>query len=176
MLFHKSLVSFVAAIALASSVTASVTPERRQWSSCQASSGSSTCCTNTSPITSLSTAAQGLLALISPNLNLDLPIGLNCVLPGLLGWYCAPRTLYPIRWLTCRSNNNAVCCDGSQNESRCLSSLQPLALTDEPIQVASSTLALTASRCDSLFIQVVVQVAVGVSQGVKGGRIVECRA
>ncbi|KAN0141244.1 hypothetical protein V8E53_001000 [Lactarius tabidus] len=100
MLFHKSLVSFVAAIALASSVTASVTPERRQWSSCQASSGSSTCCTNTSPITSLSTAAQGLLALISPNLNLDLPIGLNCVLPGLLG-----------------CNNNAVCCDGSQNES-----------------------------------------------------------
>ena len=31
MLFYKSLVSFVTAIALASSVTASATPERRQY-------------------------------------------------------------------------------------------------------------------------------------------------
>jgi hypothetical protein len=90
MLFYKSLVSFVTVIALASSVTASVTPERR-YTSCQASSGSSTCCNTSSPFTALSSATQGLLALISPNLNLNLPVGLDCVASGVLGWYGTPR-------------------------------------------------------------------------------------
>jgi hypothetical protein len=93
MLFYKSLVSFVTAIALASSVTASVTPERRQWSSCQASSGSSTCCTNVSPFTALSQAEQsGLLSLLGLNALANIPVGLNCIAPGLLGWYGTPRT------------------------------------------------------------------------------------
>jgi hypothetical protein len=99
MLFYKSLVSFVTAIALASSVTASVAPERRQYTppNCQVSSGSSTCCTTSTPFTGLSEGTQGgLLGLLGPNLNLNLPIGLDCVLPGTLGWYCTPRILYSI--------------------------------------------------------------------------------
>ena len=95
MLFYKSLISFVTAIALASSGTASATPERRQTQSC--STGSLTCCTSSTPFTGLSEAAQsGLLGLLDPNLNLNLPIGLDCVVPGLLGWYCTPRFLYSI--------------------------------------------------------------------------------
>src|ERR1700677_570266 len=107
------------AIALASSVTASATPERRQYpptQSCQASTGSLTCCLTTTPFTGLSEAAQsGLLGLGDPNLNLNLPVGLDCVLPGLLGWYCTPRILNSIRWLTRRSNNQAFCCSGVQS-------------------------------------------------------------
>ncbi|KAF8259869.1 hypothetical protein EI94DRAFT_1706731 [Lactarius quietus] len=97
MLFYKSLVSFITAIALAGSVTASVTPERRQTTqSC--STGSLTCCATTTPFTALSSAAQESLALLDPNLNLDLPVGLGCVLAGVLG-----------------CNNDAFCCDGTQN-------------------------------------------------------------
>ena len=95
MLFYKSLVSFVTAIALASSVTASATPERRQTQIC--STGNLTCCVTSTPFTGLSEATQsGLLALLDPNLNLNLPVGLDCVIPGLLGWYCTPRFLYSI--------------------------------------------------------------------------------
>ena len=99
MLFYKSFISFVTAIALASSVTASATPERRQYwpptSNCQASTGSSMCCSSTTPFSGLSEGLQsGLVGL--PNLNLNTPIGLDCVLPGLLGWYCTPRFLYLI--------------------------------------------------------------------------------
>ena len=92
MLFYKSLVSFVTAIALASGVTAAVTPERRQTQSC--STGSLTCCTDSTPFTGLSEAEQSAIGLLDPNLNLDLPIGLDCIVPGLLGWYCTPRFLY----------------------------------------------------------------------------------
>ncbi|KAF8260084.1 hypothetical protein EI94DRAFT_1790146 [Lactarius quietus] len=98
MLFYKSLVSFVTAIALAGSVTASAVPERRQTTqSC--STGSLTCCVTSSPFTGLSEAIQeGLLALLDPDFNINLPVGLGCVAAGVLG-----------------CNNDAFCCDGTQN-------------------------------------------------------------
>ncbi|KAN0141253.1 hypothetical protein V8E53_001009 [Lactarius tabidus] len=84
MRFSNPLISLVAAIALASSVIASTIPERRGGSpptqSC--STGSSTCCTDVSPFTSLSSATQGgLLTLLGLNTIANIPVGLNCVLP-----------------------------------------------------------------------------------------------
>ena len=94
MLFHKPLVSFVAAIALASSVTASATPVRRNGppagQSC--STGSLTCCDSTSPFSSLSGLIKGLLDILVPDLNVNADVGLNCLLAGTLGWYCNPST------------------------------------------------------------------------------------
>ena len=52
-----------------------------------------------------------------------------------------------------RSNNQAFCCSGTQTQGQCFSSLVPSALADELIQVASLTLALTASTCESLRMQ-----------------------
>jgi hypothetical protein len=88
-MFYNNLVSFVAAIALASSVTAAVTP-RNTGQSCQ--TGSLSCCASIAPFSSLSlNEFGGLLNLLDPNVNGDVPIGLNCALAGGVGgWYCTP--------------------------------------------------------------------------------------
>jgi hypothetical protein len=156
MRFSNPLISLVAVIVLASGVTASAIPESRDSSPTQScSTGSLSCCSSVSPFDNLSENQQSSLI---PILDLsdiiaNIPVGLNCLADGELGWYCTPRIFHSIRWLTRRSNNEAVCCSGIQSQSRCLASLQPLALADELIQMASSTLALTASSCDSLFTQ-----------------------
>jgi hypothetical protein len=81
------------------------------------------------------------------------PRGVELRSSRFAGMVLYPSIFYSIRWLTRRSNNDAFCCEGAQSQSRCLASLQRLALTNQLIQMASSTLALTASSCDSLFIQ-----------------------
>ena len=98
MRFSNLLVPFVSAIALASNVAASATPERRGSPPTQScSTGDLTCCVSSAPFSSLSSATQSsLLGLVNPNLLLNLPVGLDCVVPGLLGWYCTPRFLYSI--------------------------------------------------------------------------------
>jgi hypothetical protein len=78
MLFYKSLVSVVTAIALASSVTASVTPLRRGGGSstptCSAGTGSLYCCSSVDQ-----SVFGGLLGLS------DL-LDLGCLLAGVAGW------------------------------------------------------------------------------------------
>lgn len=86
MLFHKSLISFVVAIALAGSVTASATPVRRNNPGCSPGTGSQTCCTSTTSFGSLTIVEQIALSILDGNLNDLLPVGLNCVLAGAGGW------------------------------------------------------------------------------------------
>ena len=100
MLFSNTLVSFVAAIALASSVTASVTPVRRGGGddgkpSQSCSTGSLTCCSSSSSFAALPELIQsGLASVLDPNVLANAPIGLNCDATGLLGWYCALLRLF----------------------------------------------------------------------------------
>ena len=105
MLFHKSLVSLVAAIALASSVTASATPLRRtdphpvSPSECTASNDHLTCCDSTSSFSSQSGLIKTLLQALVLDLDLDLLVGANCLITGTVAWYCTLRLSYSIRWL-----------------------------------------------------------------------------
>ena len=85
MLFNKSLVSFVAAIALAGSVTASATPVRRN-DGCSPGTGSLTCCESTTSFDDLTELEQLLFSILDPSLDVDLPIGVGCTLVGTLGW------------------------------------------------------------------------------------------
>ena len=121
MLFHKSVVSFVAAIALASIVTAlpqgNVQVNSGKQNNAQdnntgndnntgtqntqpvvpvCSTGTPTCCDSTTPFTSLSVDYRAALPPLDSNLNQALPVGLNCALPGTQGWYCTPRPSYSI--------------------------------------------------------------------------------
>ena len=128
MLFYKSLVSFVVAIAMASIVTAlpqngvanngkiSIGIEdirgdnnnngRNNNNGKQntqpvvpvCSAGTPTCCDSTTPFSSLSPADQAALASLDPNLNKALAVGLNCAVSGAQGWYCVPRLSYTFRY------------------------------------------------------------------------------
>ena len=91
MLFFSYLFSFIAAIAFSTGVTAAVTP---RWSNPPPSSGqtcstgSLQCCASISPFSSVDSTVQGgLLGILDPVTNANVPIGLNCLAPGLLGWY-----------------------------------------------------------------------------------------
>ena len=98
MMFYNTLFSFVAAIALASGVTAAVMPrggggggEGGPQGGQTCITGSLSCCTSVSPFSSLSeNEFGGLLNILDPNVNADVPIGLNCALSGVAGWYCSP--------------------------------------------------------------------------------------
>jgi hypothetical protein len=102
MMFSNTLVSFVAAIALASSVTASITPVRRgggndnngkPTQSC--TTGSLHCCDSSSNYEDQPTLIQeGLLSFLSPGVVANVPIGANCIASGVAGWYCTPRLLF----------------------------------------------------------------------------------
>jgi hypothetical protein len=103
MMFSNTLVSFIAAIALASSVTASVAPVRRgggndgngskPTQSC--STGSLHCCDSASNFEDQPTVVQGgLLNALSPNVLANVPIGVNCVASGVAGWYCTLQLLF----------------------------------------------------------------------------------
>ncbi|KAH9010786.1 hypothetical protein EDB85DRAFT_1187052 [Lactarius pseudohatsudake] len=89
MLFHKPLVSLVTAMALASTVTASATPVRRNDPSgtqCTANAQQLYCCTSgAAPLNSfgfLGTLIHGLLGI-----NLDAVVALDCTLSALAFWY-----------------------------------------------------------------------------------------
>ena len=97
MLFFNTLFSFLAAIAFASGVMASVTPVRRggggdggqPTQSC--STGSLTCCQSSSYFEDLPSVFQdSLVSVLDPNVFANAPIGLSCDATGLLGWYCKP--------------------------------------------------------------------------------------
>ena len=96
MLFN-TLVSFIATITLAGSVTAAATP---RWGSPplsgqSCSTGSLTCCQSASSFADLPTILQeGLVSALDPNVLANVPIGLNCDATGLLGWYCISRLVY----------------------------------------------------------------------------------
>ena len=92
-MFSNTLVSFVAAVALVGSVTAAVTPRWGQpqpqpGQSC--STGSLSCCASIAPFSSVSEQFGGLLSGLDPTVNADVPIGLDCILDGVAGWYCTP--------------------------------------------------------------------------------------
>ena len=101
MLFFNTLFSFLAAIALASGVMASVTPVRRGGDgdggqpSQSCSTGSLTCCDTSSDFEDFPEFFQsGLLSALDPDVDADAPIGVNCAAAGLLGWYCTPLRLF----------------------------------------------------------------------------------
>ena len=94
MLFFNTLFSFLAAIALASGVMASVTPVRRGGDgdggqpSQSCSTGSLTCCDSSSYFEDYPEFFQsGLASVLDPDVVANAPIGLNCDATGLLGWY-----------------------------------------------------------------------------------------
>ncbi|KAH9170807.1 hypothetical protein EDB89DRAFT_1975997, partial [Lactarius sanguifluus] len=88
MLFYKPLVSLVTAMALASTVTASATPERRTspGEQCTANAQNLFCCTSGAGVLStfgpVGTAIHALLGI-----DLTAIVGLDCTLSGLLSWY-----------------------------------------------------------------------------------------
>ncbi|KAI9451553.1 hypothetical protein BJY52DRAFT_1214977 [Lactarius psammicola] len=85
MLFHKSLVSFVAAITLASGVAASTTPVRRDEpppvtpAQCTATNNNLTCCNSSSILTVSDSLAAQLLPL---GLDINFRVGLDCTVTG----------------------------------------------------------------------------------------------
>ena len=135
MLFHKSVVSFVTAIALASSVTAFAKPgparlARAGPPSCL-NGGTPTCCNSIASFSSLPQNVQTALTNADPSLNQGLNVGLTCTTAGSQAWYRVPQFLYSIKWLTRRrSSNQGLCCDAIVNLnlpiSRCLSSPRSL--------------------------------------------------
>ncbi|KAF8256873.1 hypothetical protein EI94DRAFT_1762233 [Lactarius quietus] len=106
MLFHQPLVSLVAAISLASSITAATV---QAPPSCP-SSGSLTCCVNTVPYYSLSYDEKDALGQLDSNLDTNLPVGIDCVQARQWG-----------SWQTCNSVNQQgrlpFCCDGIQTQA-----------------------------------------------------------
>jgi hypothetical protein len=103
MLFHKSVVSFVAAITLATSVTASPTPPltgtgnpsqgSTEAPSCSPGSNPTSCGSLTHFFT-LSDGDQAALKALDPNLDRTLPVGEQCSAAGAQGWYCVPQLPY----------------------------------------------------------------------------------
>ena len=100
MRFSNPLVSFVATIALVSSVTASATPVRRgdgggPTTVQNCNGGSLQCCQSSIPfIDAPENIFSGLLSVLDPVTDANVPIGLSCVLAGVDGWYCTPRFSY----------------------------------------------------------------------------------
>jgi hypothetical protein len=99
MMLSNTLVSFVAAITLASSVTAAVTPRwgspppSQSGQSC--STGSLYCCDSSSNFEDQPTLINsGLLNAFSPDVLANVPIGLNCLASGVAGWYRTIRLLF----------------------------------------------------------------------------------
>ena len=126
MLFQKSIISFIAAIALATIVTAapqlhdngkdaskdvgspkdtgspkaagSPTGSQYQGSS-QApscSSGTPTCCASLVQFSTLSDGDQAALKALDANLDPSLPVGEQCSAAGAQGWYCVAQFPYPL--------------------------------------------------------------------------------
>ncbi|KAF8261213.1 hypothetical protein EI94DRAFT_1746491 [Lactarius quietus] len=89
MLFHRSLISFVAAMAMASSVTAFAVQN------CGTGTGSLTCCGSYTLFSELSSGDQNLFAALDPNLEITLSVGQNCAAPGSQG-----------------CTDHALCCNG----------------------------------------------------------------
>ncbi|KAF8264051.1 hypothetical protein EI94DRAFT_529270 [Lactarius quietus] len=107
MLSNKSIVSFFVAIALASSVTASVAPgsqgdqvkARRGAPNC--SVGNPTCCGSTISFSSLSSGQQNELLSDDSDADDSNPnVGWNCVAAG---------------WRGCANNQLPLCCDAIVN-------------------------------------------------------------
>jgi hypothetical protein len=77
MMLQKSLVSFIAAFSVVTSVAASVTPVARGGSACN--TGTQSCCnTVTNANDPIVAALQGLLGIAIPA-DLAVPIGISCL-------------------------------------------------------------------------------------------------
>ncbi|KAF8260668.1 hypothetical protein EI94DRAFT_1747795 [Lactarius quietus] len=117
MLFNKSIISFVAAIALATSVDAAFRPvmpkpthhpsirglgqqfnARDVVPSC--STGTPTCCGSTVKFGALTLQQQTELHSMDSDVNENLNVGLNCVAADEQG---------------CTGNHQSLCCDAIQN-------------------------------------------------------------
>ncbi|KAN0136363.1 hypothetical protein V8E53_005731 [Lactarius tabidus] len=99
MLFQKSIVSLVAAIALATSVSASSIAARGVAPTCP-SGLSPYCCDSEPAFTGLSTSIQNALKGGAPSLDQSKPIGQNCAVPPAQG---------------CPGGEVALCCPILQN-------------------------------------------------------------
>ncbi|KAI9430057.1 hypothetical protein H4582DRAFT_2020412 [Lactarius indigo] len=81
MLFYKPFVSFVTAMTLAGTVTASATPVRRTDPQCQAQNQNFYCCTEGGPLYTLSPVVQYIGGLLG--LGPDTVVAVNCVVNAL---------------------------------------------------------------------------------------------
>ncbi|KAF8270845.1 hypothetical protein EI94DRAFT_1698580 [Lactarius quietus] len=118
MLFHRSLISFAVAMALAalnSGVTASAILERRAVT-CAPGTGNLMCCSAASKFTQLQSGEQNVVIASDPNVNKSQIVGTQCEPSDGSQWYCNPRVLYSFRRLTGRSSTNALCCNGALNQ------------------------------------------------------------
>jgi hypothetical protein len=129
MLFNKSIVAFVAAITLATSVAAAATPspngagqnpgspsqsQDKSQGTVQGSNQGSTqpptcisglnpmCCDAVALFTTLSDDVRTQLKSLDSNLNQNGNVGQNCAPPvGSQGWYCVPSLIFLFdEWLT----------------------------------------------------------------------------
>ncbi|KAF8264908.1 hypothetical protein EI94DRAFT_1737405 [Lactarius quietus] len=99
MLFQRSLISFVAATALASVVrfvTASAILGPR-GTLCNPGTGILLCCNSSVPVINLSDTLQSTLKTLDPNVDTTLNVGVECTYPETtpagLQWYCAIHRL-----------------------------------------------------------------------------------
>jgi hypothetical protein len=105
MLFNKSILSFVAALALASSAAAAATGQQQGNNQVDnatnpavagtqttatgppvCSSGTPTCCDSQQSFSSLSSTFQAALKALDSTVNPDLPVGVNCYAAGTQTW------------------------------------------------------------------------------------------
>ncbi|KAF8263317.1 hypothetical protein EI94DRAFT_1316676 [Lactarius quietus] len=128
MLFQLHLSFFVAAMSLASSVTASAILGR-QASSCP---NTLWCCDSKTPFLSLSTKDQNAFSVQDPTLNTDLLVGIGCNFAAGRTWFCTPRVPYFIRLTPRRSTTQLLCCGGVElSTGQFFSSVWPSELVDE---------------------------------------------
>ncbi|KAF8267455.1 hypothetical protein EI94DRAFT_1730620 [Lactarius quietus] len=96
MLFQQTLISFVTAMALASSVTASAILGRK-GATCGPGTGSLLCCNSSSPFSELPSDEQAVITQLqftelNSNLNTSLIVGSDCTAPSE-GSQCSNQTL-----------------------------------------------------------------------------------
>jgi hypothetical protein len=91
MLFQQSVISFVAAIALATSVSASAIAARGSAPVCPAGPSPYCCGASLAPVNVPNNIKSSLTSL-APNLDQGKVVGQNCVTPPAQGWYCVSST------------------------------------------------------------------------------------
>ena len=114
MFFQKSIISLVAAIALATSVSASSIAARQV----QCPAGlTSYCCPSPIPFSSLPDGPKGQLPNAAPGLDQSKEVCENFSSPPGTGWYCVlPPLLFPHRLTrpcTSPSGTTPLCCAGT---------------------------------------------------------------
>ena len=121
MLFHKSVISFIAAITLATIVAAAPLltdkgkdagkgtsspketgnttggqPQGPSKAPSCSSGGNPTCCASLVQFSTLSDGDQAALKALDANLDPSLPVGEQCYAAGAQGWYCVSQLPYQL--------------------------------------------------------------------------------